>query len=88
MGNWLYYFIDTLFTVLVFAIIGRALLSWFRPSPGNRLVIILDEITEPILAPIRRLLPMMGGLDLSPLIAIIALQFIRNLLLQAVAMSF
>jgi YggT family protein len=81
---WLYYFVDTLFTILVFAIIGRAIMSWFRPSPGNPLVMILNEITEPVLSPIRRFMPSLGGLDLSPLIAIIALQFIRGMLLQAI----
>jgi len=82
---YIYNFIELLFNVLIFAIIARALLSWFNLAPGNRLSVILEEITEPILAPIRRVVPRLGMMDLSPLVAIIALQIIQQLLLQAVA---
>jgi YggT family protein len=46
---------------------------------------VLNDITEPILGPIRRILPPLGGIDLSPLVAIILIQVISNLLLQALS---
>lgn len=81
----LYRFVDLLFNILIFAIVGRALLSWFNLGPGNPLVRMLYEITEPILAPMRRVIPMIGMLDISPIVAILLLSFMQNLILQAMA---
>lgn len=68
-------FLNLAFWILVI----RAILSWF--SQGyNPSEMILSQLTEPFLAPIRRILPPLGGLDLSVLIAIIAIQFIKILL--------
>ncbi|MHB1132732.1 MAG: YggT family protein [Chloroflexota bacterium] len=78
-------FVDYLFTALTFAIIARALLSWFNPAPGNRIAIMLEEITEPIIAPIRRIVPRIGMIDISPIVAIFALQIVQTLLLGALA---
>lgn len=66
--------------VLTFAIVIRSVLSWFGPRPDNPLVVVLDRITEPILNPIRRLLPRTGMIDITPLIAIILLQVIKTIL--------
>ncbi len=65
--------------VLTFAILARSLMSWFPTAPGNPLVEFLHFITEPILAPFRRILPRLGMLDLSPMIAIIVLQVIAGI---------
>jgi len=73
-------FIRILGEVLTIVIIIRAILSWFSPSPTNRLVIILTYITEPILAPLRRIIPRAGMIDFTPLVAIILLQLIIYLL--------
>lgn len=62
--------------VLTFAIVIRSVLSWFGPRPNNPLVALLDRITEPILAPLHRLLPRTGAIDITPMIAIILLQVI------------
>ncbi len=63
--------------VLTIAIILRALLSWFpNIDPRNPIVEFLITITEPILAPIRSVMPRMGMLDLTPMVAIILLQVI------------
>lgn len=67
-------FINTLATVLFFAIIIRAILSWIMPNMGAGLSRVLMDITEPILAPIRRVLPPLGGIDFSPLLAMILIQ--------------
>jgi YggT family protein len=73
--------IRVFFEVLSLAIIARALLSWFPISPYHPLVTILNQITEPILAPIRRYIPTTIGIDISPLVAIILLQVIERILL-------
>lgn len=66
----------------LFAIIGQIILSWVAPHNNNPAITILHQITEPIMAPARRLLPPMGGLDLSPILIILALQVIELLLLH------
>lgn len=72
-------FIHYLCLVLTIAIFIRAILSWFAVSPNNKLVVILYEITDPILSPLRRIIPPVGGFDFTPLIAIILLQVIDYL---------
>lgn len=69
-------------TVLIFAIIIRALLSWFNMDPRSPLIQALNSITEPILDPIRRIMPRLGMIDLSPLVAIILLQVLSTGLQQ------
>ncbi|HEX7588772.1 MAG TPA: YggT family protein, partial [Anaerolineae bacterium] len=59
--SYLVTFLDLLLTILGFAIIARALLSWVSIDPYNPLVQILYQITEPILAPLRRVIPPIGG---------------------------
>jgi YggT family protein len=68
-------------TILTIAIIARALMSWFNPDPRSPLMQALHSVTEPILDPIRRILPRMG-IDLSPLIAIVLLQIITATVAQ------
>jgi YggT family protein len=75
----LFNFIRFLCEVLTFAIFIRVILSWFVTRP-NTLTIILDKITEPILAPLRRIIPRAGMFDFTPLVAIILLQLIARLL--------
>jgi len=75
----LFDFIRLLCEVLTFAIFIRVILSWFLTRP-NTLTIILDKITDPILAPLRRIIPRAGMFDFTPLVAIILLQLIANLL--------
>ena len=72
-------FLRLLCEVLTFAIFIRVILSWFSPRP-NALTVILEKITEPILAPLRRIIPMAGMFDLTPLVAIILLQLIAAFL--------
>jgi len=62
--------------IITFAILIRAVLSWIMPGQRTMLTDIIYHITEPILAPIRKILPSMDTIDLSPLIAIIILQVI------------
>jgi YggT family protein len=68
------------FTLYEFAIIARALLPWFRVSPYHPVMRFLIQITEPLLAPIRRNLPAVGGLDFSPMVALLILWAVEMLL--------
>jgi YggT family protein len=79
--------LDSLFNVLYFILLARIILSWFPIRPGGIMqdvIEVLYSITEPILAPIRRLVPpiAMGGgyLDLSTLIVLLLLRLIRGML--------
>lgn len=83
MNSYLIQFVSILFQVLTFAIFGRAILSWFRVGPDNPIGLILYEITEPILAPLRRFIPPLGGMiDMTPFIALILLQILRELIVS------
>ncbi len=72
-------FVNYLLIALWVAIFARALLSWFDPAYRNPFSRVLFDITEPILAPIRRLLPAMP-IDFSPLIALVVIGIIRSLM--------
>ena len=74
------FIIDAILQLLWFALLGRAILSWMPLSPTNQAVLLLNRVTEPILQPIRRVLPRMGGVDLSPLVALIIVVIIRSLI--------
>ncbi|GAB4064827.1 YggT family protein [Ancylobacter sonchi] len=87
---WLF---DTIISLYVWILIASAILSWLVAfnvvNPHNQVVRSVGEflwrVTEPVLAPIRRLLPNLGGIDISPIILIIGLYFIRNLVFELLA---
>ncbi|MBN1871319.1 MAG: YggT family protein [Candidatus Omnitrophica bacterium] len=65
--------------IYYFILIVRVLISWVNPDPYNLIVQILYRITEPILRPFRRIVPLGGiGLDISPIFAMLALFFIQR----------
>ena len=66
--------------ILNFAIIVRALMSWFNPSPDNPIVRFVIEITEPVLAPLRRIVPRIGMIDITPIVAILLMSAILQVL--------
>ena len=70
-----------LYSLVVFAAV---IVSWVQLPPNHVIVSVLGGLTEPLLAPIRRVLPDMGGLDLSPLVLLFGLRIVRGLLLSAV----
>ena len=84
MTGWLVQFINILFQVLIFAIVARALLSWFNLGPTHPIVRLLYDVTEPILSPLRRVIPTIGMIDITPIAALILLQVVQNLLLWLV----
>jgi YggT family protein len=59
-------------------VLAAVILSWVRLSPDNSLVRITTALTEPVLSPIRRVLPSMGGLDLSPMALLVGLRLLRR----------
>jgi len=81
MGNFLgaiARLLDLVLWAYMWLIIVRALLSWVNPDPWNPVVQFLTRVTEPVLAPIRRRLPTWRmGIDLSPLVAILAIYFVQ-----------
>ncbi|MBI3964389.1 MAG: YggT family protein [Chloroflexi bacterium] len=85
MGQFLVNFVNLLFTILMWAIIARSLLSWFRLAPDHPIIRVLDDVTEPILAPLRRVIPLVGPLDISPIVAIILLNVAQTLLVRALS---
>jgi YggT family protein len=70
-------FVGALTFILMIAIVGRSVLSWVNLGDDHPIVVIVYRTTEPILGPIRRLLPNTGTLDLSPLAALVGLMLIR-----------
>lgn len=82
----MYRIIDFAFNLYTLAILARVILSWLQPTTYNpqvrNLIRILFEITEPVLAPIRKRLPQTMGIDFSPLIALLLLELLRRLLFR------
>ena len=87
MLGYLLRFINIAFMLYELAIVARALLPWFRVNPYHPAMQFLIRITEPLLAPIRRNLPTMGGLDFSPMVALLIL-WAAELLLRRMLVLF
>lgn len=64
---------------IFWTVLARVVLSWVAPDPYNPIVRVIVQITEPVMAPMRRLLPPLGGLDLSPILVLLAIQFLKIL---------
>lgn len=66
-------FLQLLIVVLLLLVLARVVVSWTAPTGGGGLVAFIYRVTEPVLAPIRRVVPPSGGIDWAPLIATLAL---------------
>ena len=73
-------FLALLCEILTIIILIRVVMSWFSPQPTNIISNIVYQITEPILAPLRRIIPKVGIFDFTPMVAIILFQVIAYLL--------
>ncbi|HUU50160.1 MAG TPA: YggT family protein [Nitrospinota bacterium] len=85
VGNFitaLAHILDIALNLYMWVIIIRALMSWVNPDPHNPIVQFLIRSTEPVLAPIRRYIPI-TGIDISPIIAIFAIIFLRSAVIQS-----
>jgi YggT family protein len=70
--------LDVVLSALGIILIVNALLSWVRPDPSNPIVRFLDQVSDAVCDPIRRLIPtVVGGLDLAPMVAILVIMFLR-----------
>lgn len=72
--------IDLMLQTLWFVVLGRVLVSWVDPAGSGRIARILIEMSEPILGPVRRILPSTAGIDFSPIVVMILLQVLRSFL--------
>ncbi len=78
---------DTLLTLYFWIVIISAVLSWVNPDPYNPIVRTLYSLTEPVFNKVRRWLPftMIGGIDLSPIVVLLAIQFLKIFLIKSVS---
>jgi len=74
--------IDTLVNAFSLAILIRVILSWVRFDPYHPVSVLIHQVTEPVLAPIRRFLPSTGMVDFSPLVALVLVQVVQVVLRQ------
>jgi YggT family protein len=75
------YILNLGLTIYMWVIIARAIISWVNPDPYNPIVRFLYNITEPVLAWVRRRLPLVfGGLDLTPLVVLLVIVFLQRFL--------
>jgi YggT family protein len=75
-----YRMIETIFWLMDLAILLRVLFSWVNADPFNPLVRFTYQVTEPLLAPLRRFIPPFGGLDITPVVALFILDLARRIL--------
>jgi len=84
------YFLQALAGVLhvvllgaMIVVIARAVLSWVSPDPYNPIVRMINQLSEPLLFPVRRRVPYLGGIDFSPMIVLLAVMFLDNFLVPS-----
>ncbi|WP_374600355.1 YggT family protein [Brevundimonas sp.] len=89
--RFVFFLLENLLWLLLLAIIANAILSWlfafdvinYRNRFVARLADFLERVTAPVLAPFRRIIPPLGGIDISPILVILIIQGIRSILLPA-----
>ncbi|MBV9510812.1 MAG: YggT family protein [Caulobacteraceae bacterium] len=89
MGSFIYFIVDALLGLLILAVVLNVVLSWLvafevvnlRHPFVRQVAVFLDAVSRPVLRPFQRIIPPIGGMDLSPLIAILILQGVRAYLL-------
>ena len=87
--------VDTVISIYIFLLIASAIMSWlvafnvidYRNNVVRQIGDFLYKITEPPLRPIRRILPNLGGIDISPMVLILILIFLRNLIVVDLGMG-
>ena len=93
MGTAIVWLVNTVLSLMTWAIIAAAILSWLfafdvvnhRNRFVSQIATFLDAVTGPILAPFRRIIPTLGGIDISPIVALLAIHFLRILFNQMTA---
>jgi len=69
-------------TTMMIVIIARAVLSWVSPDPYNPIVRIINQLSEPLIFPVRKRLPYLSGIDFSPMVVLLAIYFLDIFLVQ------
>jgi YggT family protein len=77
-------FVELAFTVFTLLILARIVISWLNLDPYHPAVQFLHNATEPILAPVRRVIPPMGMFDLSPMVVMIGALFLQRILITLI----
>jgi len=83
--RFLQYFIPLLFNLYSFLILARVLLSWINVSPGSPIVTLIIEATDPVLKPLRNVIPPIGMMDISPIAALILLQILETIVMSLIS---
>jgi YggT family protein len=78
--------IDKALNIYIYIIIGRAIISWVNADPYNPIVRFLYKATEPVLYRVRRFIPLMGGVDLSPIVVILVIYFLKAFIVKSLYM--
>lgn len=78
------YVLDTVLFLYMWLIIIRALISWVNPDPWNPIVQFLSKATDPVLIVIRRRVGILGGIDVSPILAILLIMFLQYAVVQTI----
>jgi YggT family protein len=79
LGSVVYYVLE----LYMYVVIARALISWVNPDPWNPIVQFLEKVTEPALAPLRRMIGWRLGVDLSPVILILIIIFLQKFIVPS-----
>ena len=74
--------VRAIFELYSFIVLARVLISWVQIDPYNPIVRLLYQVTEPLLAPIRRLLPQTGMMDFSPIVAFVVIRLAEELVIS------
>jgi len=70
--------LDAALTLAMVVVIARAILSWVSPDPYNPIVRIINQLSEPMLYPVRKRIPYFGGIDFSPIVVLLVIMFLRE----------
>lgn len=74
--------VSLIFNIVYFILVIRMILSWVNPDPNNEIVRIIYKVSDPILAPFRRLPLHAGGIDFSPIVAFLVISVLKNFLVN------
>ena len=74
--------VNIIFNALQLLILARVVVSWIRPNPYHPIVRFIHDVTEPVMEPVRRLLPQTAGLDFSPIIVLLGLSLLQRVVLS------
>lgn len=88
LGQVLYQTIEVFFNIMLLLILARIIISWLPQLRYNQISEIVFSLTEPVLGPFQRLIPPIGMIDISPMVAIITLSIAQQILLFVVASAF